>query len=93
MQWRENLKRKYGLTPDDYDLILTAQGNACAICRKPPKDRRLHIDHDHETGEIRSLLCSCCNTAIGQLQDDPDLAQAAADYLYAMKSRRRKKAA
>lgn len=88
MEWTQNLKSKYGLSPDDYDLILAAQGGRCSICRKPPREQRLHVDHDHETGEIRGLLCSCCNTAIGQLQDDPDIAQAAADYLYAIKTRR-----
>ncbi len=90
---RENLKSKYGLSPDDYDLIFAAQGGKCAICTQPPGDKRLHVDHDHETGEIRGLLCSCCNTAIGQLQDDPDLAQAAADYLYAIKTPRKQAAA
>lgn len=65
------LLRKFGLTLADYDELLQLQGNACAICRRPaPEDGSLHVDHDHETGQVRGLLCFSCNQALGSLQDD-----------------------
>lgn len=62
--------------------MLAIQGGVCAICRKECKSgRELAVDHDHETGAVRSLLCMNCNRAIGWLQDDPDLLMAATEYL------------
>ncbi|MET1001827.1 MAG: endonuclease VII domain-containing protein [Acidimicrobiia bacterium] len=79
---KSHLKRNYGLTLDQYEEMLAAQGGVCAICRQPrPEDRTLHVDHDHETGEIRGLLCFKCNNALGDFNDDHDLFQTAADYL------------
>lgn len=83
---RHNL-RKYGLTIEDYDRILAEQGGVCAICGSSPNPNgvraasRLHPDHDHKTGRNRALLCLNCNVAIGHFRDDPDLMQAAADYI------------
>jgi hypothetical protein len=77
-----HLKRKYGITLDDYERMLEAQGGVCFICKKPrPEDRTLHVDHDHATGEIRGLLCFRCNNALGDFDDDYELLQNAADYL------------
>jgi hypothetical protein len=79
---KTHLKKKYGLTPEDYDRMLEAQGGGCAICGKAPRpDISLHIDHDHETGRIRGLLCFTCNNGLGQFQDDPELLIAAAEYV------------
>jgi hypothetical protein len=76
------LKRKYGLTLAQYDAMLEAQGGVCAICRQPrPEERTLHVDHDHETGAIRGLLCFTCNNALGNFRDEPELFHAAAQYL------------
>ena len=76
------LRRKYGIGVEDYDRMFEAQGGVCAICRKPrPEERTLHVDHDHETGEIRGLLCFRCNNALGDFDEDFDLFQLAADYL------------
>lgn len=62
---------KYGLTPESYAELLDAQGGVCAICeRPPPGERMLAVDHDHDTGEVRGLLCSNCNTALGLLGDN-----------------------
>lgn len=60
-----------------------AQGNKCAICGKLQDDnsRRLALDHDHTTDEIRGLLCSNCNSALGMAEDNPSVLRAAADYL------------
>lgn len=85
-----NLSR-YGLTVEEHDAMLAAQGGVCAICGNPPNPdgvgpaSRLHVDHDHETGEVRSLLCNECNRGIGFLKDSPALLRAAADYLQAHK--------
>jgi hypothetical protein len=63
--WR--LKCTYGITEEDYNGMLLSQNNKCLICGKEHKDttKGLHIDHSHETLEIRGLLCSRCNGALG----------------------------
>jgi hypothetical protein len=53
--------KKYGLTREQYEAILAFQGGKCAICLNEPKTRRLAVDHDHTTGQIRGLLCMNCN--------------------------------
>ena len=83
-QWRrQDLKRKYGLTVKEYDLLSEKQKHQCAICGKPAKklQRRLHVDHDHRTGAVRGLLCDDCNTGLGKFKDNPDFLIAAAEYL------------
>jgi len=71
---------RYGLTREQYDVMMSEQEGRCAICRKefigPP-----HVDHDHRTKAVRGLLCKTCNLAVGYLHDDPDLAVQAAIYL------------
>ena len=81
-----HLKRKYGISLGDYERMLDAQGGGCAICGKRPDeqmryDRYLHVDHDHETGEVRGLLCDQHNLLLGRFNDDPELMRRAADYL------------
>jgi hypothetical protein len=79
---KSHLKRKYGLTLEQYDAMLEAQGGVCAICRQPrPEERTLHVDHDHTTGAVRGLLCFTCNNALGDFRDSADLFHAAAAYL------------
>jgi hypothetical protein len=77
------LKEKFGLTAEAYGEMLAAQGGACAICRGPAGGRwdTLCVDHDHNTGAVRGLLCLRCNRAIGLLRDDPALATAVSSYL------------
>ncbi len=76
------LLRKYGITAEDYDRRLEEQGGVCAICKEArPEERTLHVDHDHDTGKIRGLLCFRCNNAIGDLRDDVDLVFRMLDYL------------
>ena len=59
-------------------------GLRCSICLSPPKEgRRLHVDHDHNTGRVRGLLCGPCNRAIGLFRDKPEVMTAAAAYLVA----------
>lgn len=77
-----HLRRKYGMTMAEYDALLERQGGVCAICGRPPRDDiSLHVDHEHETGAIRGLLCFRCNNAVGDFDDDPVVLQRAADYL------------
>ena len=76
------LKRKYGMTLEDYDRLLVEQGGGCAICGRPPRDDiALHVDHDHETGRVRGLLCFPCNNTLGDFGDDPIRLYVAAAYL------------
>ena len=77
-----HLKRKYGITVQQYDAMLEAQGGGCCICGRPPReDISLHVDHDHSTGNIRGILCFRCNNALADFQDNQHLLQKAADYL------------
>lgn len=79
-----SLRTNYGLTIDEYDFILATQDGRCAICEGRPRKYRLHVDHDHKTGEIRGLLCSRCNhKLLGSANDDPSRLRKAADYLEA----------
>ncbi len=65
----ETLRRRYGISAQDYDLLLAGQGGVCALCGNEAYGRaRLHVDHDHETGDVRGLLCFHCNTALGRLE-------------------------
>ena len=76
------LKRKYGTTIAEYDRMFEEQYGVCAICGEArPDERTLHVDHDHATGSVRGLLCFRCNNALGDLRDDLELFQRAADYL------------
>lgn len=77
------LRRNYGLSLDEYDALYEAQQGLCAICDRPDPNRRLCVDHCHETGEVRGLLCSSCNTALGLLGDDVDRLIRAMEYLEA----------
>lgn len=67
----------------DRDAMAEVQGGLCAICHEPPLNRRLAVDHDHETGAVRGLLCTACNTTLGRFNDDPNRFEAAAAYLRA----------
>lgn len=76
------LKCRFGITPEDYDEMLHKQGGCCAICGGlNPNGNALSVDHCHETGLIRALLCNYCNAGLGQFRDNPDLMEAAAEYI------------
>lgn len=70
---------RYGLRLDDLNAMRAEHNGACAICARQTVN--LYVDHDHATGKVRGLLCPCCNTAIGQLNEDPVLFAAALAYL------------
>lgn len=79
--------KKYGVTQAMYADMLREQGGVCAVCGNPEtgtiygKVRELAIDHDHDTGKVRGLLCANCNSALGMLRDDIRYASAALRYL------------
>ena len=75
-------KAVYGLEAEEYEAILEVQGGVCAICTQRPVSKRLAVDHDHRTGEVRGLLCSRCNhDLLGALHDSLELARRAVSYL------------
>lgn len=78
---RHGLKTKYGLTLEDYEEMLEAQGGGCLICGSKGGERGLAVDHSHETGKVRGLLCLNCNAGIGNLRDDVELLKKAIKYL------------
>lgn len=98
-KWRErnpdadaekNLKKKYGITLQQYNEMLLLQNGVCAICGQKEKVRRqkkaagperLAVDHCHESGRVRGLLCFKCNTAIGSLGDTEEMVQRVISYL------------
>lgn len=71
------------VTADQYTELLAHQGGVCAICGNPPKQggRRLNVDHDHRTGQVRGLLCFVCNHHILGKYATVEKLRAAADYL------------
>jgi hypothetical protein len=82
LQDRENTASKYGMTHEQYEDMLMQQNGACAICGKPESRMirgsvaMLAIDHDHETGKVRGLLCSWCNRRLGVFEDKTFVASA-----------------
>lgn len=84
---RQKLKSSYGITLEQYAEMLVAQNGVCAICAKPETVihrnilNPLGVDHDHETGKIRGLLCRKCNSGLGNFNDDPNLMVKAISYL------------
>lgn len=87
--WNRNkkLKAKYGIDHDEYLVMEAKQSGLCAICGGPQNGSSktaaeyLEIDHDHETGILRELLCSRCNRMIGLAKDNPEILRNAALYL------------
>lgn len=74
-----NLKSSYGMTVEQYDRMYSMQDGRCVCCAVFCE--RLHVDHDHQTGKIRGLLCQPCNTALGLVQDDILVLRAMIEYL------------
>ncbi len=84
-----HLLRTFGITAEEYDAMLAAQGGGCAICGCRPEEQAaryttfLHVDHDHTTGRVRGLLCAEHNLLLGRFNDDPALLRRAVEYLEA----------
>ena len=83
--WNRNykLERNYGITLSLVHETIEAQHNHCPICRRyfSTHDRRWHVDHCHNTGQVRGVICTNCNTMLGQAQDNANTLRNAADYL------------
>ena len=75
------LRREYGITTAQYELMLASQGGVCALCHELPKNRRLSVDHNHTTNQVRALLCWFCNYLVGILETAPDQLERAAEYI------------
>lgn len=89
-QRERDLKSRYGLSLEDYDKMTVAQQGQCAVCgikEEMLKDvykshhARFCVDHNHETGEVRQLICHKCNTLVGYLETRAGILQKALDYL------------
>ena len=81
-QWR--LRHHYGLTLDQYNEMYESANGACEICREPLP--QLQVDHHHESGEVRGLLCPPCNKGLGQFKDSLGVLSSAVEYLARGKS-------
>ena len=81
-------QRLYGISPQEYETRLAAQGGVCFICRRQEvaasvhgRLRSLSVDHNHHTGKVRDLLCNTCNRVLGLADDSADRLRAMANYL------------
>ena len=83
----KTLKSDFGIGIREYEAMIIEQNGTCAICKKIEttkrhgKDVALSVDHDHETGAVRGLLCVNCNNGLGQFKDKPEILEQAAAYL------------
>lgn len=81
---KADLKRHYGMTPEEWDQLFVKQGSCCVVCRSSSPGRKTghwSTDHNHKTGEVRGILCSACNAALGHAKDDPNRLRMLAAYL------------
>jgi hypothetical protein len=78
---RNRLLRVYGITVEQYEEQFRTQGERCVCGREPSEGRRLAVDHCHQSGKVRGLLCQQCNTALGKMDDSPQKMRFFADYL------------
>lgn len=79
-----HFKKKYGISLEDYDSKRVEQKHRCYICGTHEVETHrghLCVDHDHDTGTVRKLLCSKCNQGLGLFNDSPELLDKAANYL------------
>lgn len=78
-----NLLKRYGITLDDYNLMLSKQDCKCLLCGKSHDKEKfgLVVDHCHNTKKVRGLLCHDCNTGLGKFKEDPELLKKAINYL------------
>ena len=81
------LKRNYGISFEEFDRMLTEQGNACAVCGtldpggKRGRNKRFHVNHNSNTGNVRGLLCGNCNAALKYVKEDIHTLQNMIQYL------------
>jgi hypothetical protein len=90
-KWREahpelhqarHVKNRYGIALQEYEAMAAAADGKCPVCGEPPPPfNGFDLDHDHETGQVRGLLCRPCNLALGGARDNPAILRALADYI------------
>lgn len=85
---RKSTLAKYGLTPEEYQEMFDAQRGLCAICGRAPEGNgvskhNLVVDHNHDSGKVRGLLCDFCNRGLGIFRDSPELLEEARSCLLA----------
>lgn len=78
---REKLLARYGLTEASFRKILVMVNGVCEICKRPQEGQQLAVDHCHEKGHVRGLLCKKCNVGLGNFGDDVDNLRRAIQYL------------
>ena len=83
----KKLERTFGITIMEYDQMLILQNNKCLLCERDRKsfNKNFAVDHCHNTGKVRGLLCQQCNVALGMFDDNPELIRKAADYVESYK--------
>jgi len=79
--FHHRLKKSYRMEPEEYEAMVKLQNGACAICGRTEEKRRLSVDHCHQTGKVRGLLCNTCNAGLGNFRDAIAHLQAAIRYL------------
>lgn len=83
--YKNNIKNKYGVTPEKYNSMLLEQDNKCPICStylfSEDYNRKPAVDHCHTTGEVRGILCGKCNTGLGLFKDNLESLEKAIEYL------------
>lgn len=82
-KYQSKIKKNFGLSLDEYNKMFEAQNGRCKICDRHQSEfnYRLGVDHNHTTGQIRGLLCKSCNSVIGYINDDSNIAKKMAEYL------------
>lgn len=79
---KKRLKKYYNITVEQFENMYSSQNGVCKICKRIcPSGRRLSVDHDHDTGKIRGLLCMKCNKGLGSFEDNVENMKIAIEYL------------
>ena len=81
IRFNNHIKQRYGITSDEYLEMLEQQNGVCKICHEPSQRKRLSVDHCHDTGKVRGLLCERCNSVLGRVKDSVLILENAANYL------------
>lgn len=75
------IKVLYGLSEEELHALYAKQEGRCAICKRPEGEKALCVDHDHNTGEVRGLLCNSCNAMLGYAGDNTEILRRAIYYV------------
>lgn len=84
--WRNHLKFRYGITVDEYNSLAEATGGVCCICENPftegrRSERGMNLDHCHDTGRVRGIICAKCNVSLGAFDHSTRVLENAVAYL------------